>query len=118
MLLILEIILTVKAWKNGWKALALLPLGLALGVGFVIGAAMAVSGGSMEDYWGFCLLGDLAAIAVLGCMCRRASRRSPVESSPRPLVAEMPAEDRTVCNGIGTRSASVTSSHPAIPSRT
>ena len=37
MLIILEIILTIVAWKRGWKALSLLPIGIAFGVGLLAG---------------------------------------------------------------------------------
>lgn len=72
MLLIIEIWLTVKAWNKGWKALALLPAGLALGVGFMVGAAIGSSGGSVEGLWVLGLLIDLGAITVLGFMCAKA----------------------------------------------
>jgi len=39
MLLIAEIILTVLAWRKGWKWLSLIPLGLAFIIGFIIGAS-------------------------------------------------------------------------------
>ncbi len=37
-MLILEIILTIVAWGRGWKWLALLPLGMAFGIGLIAGA--------------------------------------------------------------------------------
>ena len=37
MLLLLEIWLTITAWRKGYKALALIPLGLAVLIGFSIG---------------------------------------------------------------------------------
>lgn len=40
MLLIIQIILTIIAWtKGGWKWLSLLPIGIALILGFTYGAA-------------------------------------------------------------------------------
>ena len=38
-MLILEIILTIVAWGRGWKWLALLPLGIAFGIGLIAGAS-------------------------------------------------------------------------------
>ena len=37
MLLIAEIILTIFAWRKGWKGLALIPLGVAFGLGLILG---------------------------------------------------------------------------------
>ena len=89
MLLILEIWLTVKAWRKGWKALALLQLGVALGIGFVVGAVIGASGGSGEDLWAWGLIGDLTAIVILAFMCARLPQGA---STPTvPDVAEQPA---------------------------
>ena len=43
MLLILEVVLTVVAWRKGWRALALLPLA----VGVPVGVFMTVGANSM-----------------------------------------------------------------------
>lgn len=43
MLLIVEIILTIFAWKKGWRWLSLIPLGLALLIGMVIGLSGATN---------------------------------------------------------------------------
>ena len=37
MLLVLEIMLTISAWRKGYKGFALLPVGIALFAGFLIG---------------------------------------------------------------------------------
>ena len=36
-MIIIEIILTIFAWKNGWKWLSLIPVCAAFGIGFIIG---------------------------------------------------------------------------------
>jgi len=38
MLLILQIGLTIAAWLRGWRAWALIPLGIAFGSGLIMGA--------------------------------------------------------------------------------
>jgi len=64
-MLIIEIILTIFAWRKGWKWLALLPIGLALLIGFSIGIGIGASGGSVADVSGGAVLIDIAAIIAL-----------------------------------------------------
>jgi len=68
MLLIVEIILTVKAWKNGWKGLALLPLGAAFGLGLVMGV-----GGVQPDI-GTCLVIELPVLGSLIAMAAKSRK--------------------------------------------
>jgi hypothetical protein len=65
MLLILEIGLTVAAWRRGWKVRALLPLGIGFGIGFLGGLIMGVSGASEESIFAVGLVGDLICIGAL-----------------------------------------------------
>ena len=74
MLLILEIWLTVKAWKNGWKAFALTPGALAFFIGFMIGASSPRGNGDGSVFVIGMIL-DLVTIAVLGVMSANAPRR-------------------------------------------
>ncbi len=68
MLLIVQILLTVVSWKRGWKALALLPLGidvvLALFIG-IIGNAYQVD---LEAINNMVFIFDIAATIALGIM--------------------------------------------------
>jgi hypothetical protein len=69
MLLIIQIILTVKAWRN-YKAWALLPLGCAFFIGFLI----ALSDPEMaenDDFLSLIWL-DIIAIGALGWMIAKA----------------------------------------------
>ena len=66
MLLLLEIWLTITAWRKGYKALALIPLGLAVLIGFSIGLnnpELAENGDAFSFVWI-----DILAIVVLGIM--------------------------------------------------
>lgn len=79
MLLLLEIVLTIAAWRRGWKALALLPLGLA----FAAGLALPVMVGpdqAMEmagSLW-FVDLGVTVVLGVMACVGR--------QTNPRPTI--------------------------------
>ena len=59
MLLIAEIILTVFAWRNGWKWLALLPVGIAFIIGLIIGAS------GVTDLSGVIFIDIIAVIALI-----------------------------------------------------
>lgn len=66
MLLILEIVLTIAAWRRGWKGLALVPIAAAFGAGpalpFVVGADQAMQ--LADSLW----FVDVGVTAVLGLM--------------------------------------------------
>lgn len=68
MLMVLEIGLTVAAWKKGWKALALIPLGIVLCMGFFVGAAVGMSGGNVEAIQGYAWMIDALGIVALAVM--------------------------------------------------
>lgn len=63
--LILEFLLTVSAWRKGWGVRALLPLGLCVLFAVVIGGAVGLSGGDVEQAMALGLLGDVLCIAAL-----------------------------------------------------
>ena len=65
MLLIVEILLTVAVWRKGWKGWALLPVGIAWGIAFLIGMAVGAAGGIVDDLIGPCLLLDVMVIVAL-----------------------------------------------------
>ena len=65
MLLILEIALTVFAWKRGWKGWALLPIGIALFCGFLFGLAMGGSADPLESIDSIGILMDIACVGSL-----------------------------------------------------
>jgi hypothetical protein len=49
MLLVLEIILTITAWKRGWKAWTLLAWPIALGTAFVVSLIRDAASGFVAD---------------------------------------------------------------------
>ena len=45
---IIEIVLTIFAWRNGWRWLALIPVGAAVVIGFFIGINVGLTGGEIS----------------------------------------------------------------------
>ena len=74
MLIIVEIALTIWAWLRGWKAWALLPLGIALLIGFLIGFIMGAA--VLEEGWLLLLVIDVAAIGALIFMIVKPRRKA------------------------------------------
>jgi hypothetical protein len=65
MLLILEIVLVIWAWKRGWKGWALLPIVVCAGVSFIYGFIFGGQDISLETLDAFTLIFDLGCIAAL-----------------------------------------------------
>ena len=84
MLLILEIMLTITAWRSGYKALALMPLGFAFLLGFLIASNNPDSGDILSYVWI-----DILAIIVLVVMI--AIAKKPEEEVEKSMeVREVP----------------------------
>lgn len=64
-MLIIEIILTIFAWRNGWKWLSLIPVGCALLLGLFMGMAVGASGGDINIAKGLAIFLDVSAIIAL-----------------------------------------------------
>jgi hypothetical protein len=95
MLLILEILLTIAAWRKGWKSRALLPMGFVLFIAFVIGLSIGVSGTNVESTYGVLVLLDLLGVVSLIVMASVAPKSAaevtiPQPSEPVPAVPELP----------------------------
>ena len=60
-MLIVEIVLTIVAWNRGWKWLALIPLGMAFGIGLIAGA----SGATASDLESLLVIDVIAIIALI-----------------------------------------------------
>ncbi|MFA5108984.1 MAG: hypothetical protein WC458_00335 [Patescibacteria group bacterium] len=84
MLLILQIILTVVAWKRGYKAWALIPIVVAVSVGLIIGA----NGGDP----GSALVLDIIVGVVLLLMIFLSPRSKKIEPESPANSASMGAE--------------------------
>jgi uncharacterized membrane protein YfcA len=68
MCMILEIILTIVAWRKGWRWLALLPMGVGGGIGALIGLGIGLSGASqsqLQSAMPVFLIFDIIAVVVL-----------------------------------------------------
>jgi hypothetical protein len=65
MIAVIEIMLTVAAWKRGWKGWALLPLGIGLLAAIWAGSVLASAGVSEEEIGGICFMLDGVAILAL-----------------------------------------------------
>lgn len=81
--LIIEVWLTVVAWRKGWRGYALLPLAGLFCAGMLIGMSVAATGGKLEDVVGVAVLLELICIGVL---IRLAVR------GPRTVAAPAPVE--------------------------
>jgi uncharacterized membrane protein YfcA len=73
MLMILEIALTVSAWKRGWRGRALLPLAIGLFIAFFAGVLMGASGAGDESL-GFLIIVDIAVVVSLIVMVAKPRR--------------------------------------------
>jgi hypothetical protein len=67
MFLFIEVVLTIFAWRNGWRWKALLPLGIGLVLGSYLAVIVAFSGGTTDTTW--TIVFDIAASIVLIIMC-------------------------------------------------
>jgi hypothetical protein len=76
MLFFVEVGLTAWAWTRGWKAKALLPLGIIIPIGFVLGLVVGVGGGDANIILVFGGLLDLIAIGVLIFMIAKPPARA------------------------------------------
>ena len=85
-MLLLEIILTVTAWRKGWRARALIPVGALLSLGFIIGFVVGLTGAPMPDLRPWALL-DVLAIVVLAVMSFRAPAADVAPTNNATVVA-------------------------------
>src|SRR5688500_7296348 len=100
MLLVLEIIFTIAAWRRGWGARALIPLGVARGIAFVLGVIIVAAGGSVQTAQVAALFGDVIAVIALGAM----AARSPDSAVELP-VAKVAGTARTTSSSDSERYA-------------
>jgi hypothetical protein len=71
-LLLLQISFAAKAWRNGWRWRALMPLAIDWGICFLIGMAIGAAGGdSVEGAIPIMLLSEIGALVALVVMALR-----------------------------------------------
>jgi hypothetical protein len=83
---VLQLLFLIGAWSRGWKARALIPIGLAIGLGVI----MASAGVSFDGKDPIALVPDFLCTIVLGVMCvvRPASATAPVAAVEDETQAE------------------------------
>ena len=87
MLLIAEILLTIFAWRRGWKAKALIPVGAAIGVGLIIGIMIASSGSTVPA--GVILIDIIAVIALIIMLCNPPKKELDIGAIPKEQVLDL-----------------------------
>ena len=93
MLTIVEIVLTVAAWRKGWGARALLPLGCSLSFAFILGLIVGATGSSVITAQLITVGVDLVITGVLIWMIVRSPERAQVQGVAEAAgQADMPAE--------------------------
>lgn len=80
-MLILEIILTIIAWRKGWKWLSLVPMAMPIIIGFFTGVGIGLSGGSVDEIPGFMIIFDIIAVIALIIMCFKSPKSKSNETS-------------------------------------
>lgn len=93
MLLIIEIMLTVAAWKKGWRGWALLPVAICFATAFLLGAAAGANGTSPDDFVGIGLVLDVLLVVVLGVMIAKAPAVKEVNTKGSIPAETQVAED-------------------------
>jgi Na+-transporting methylmalonyl-CoA/oxaloacetate decarboxylase beta subunit len=64
-MLFLETLLTIIAWKKGWQAMALLPMGIGIVVAYLFGMVCAATNVSMGTVYGIGIAFDIAVLLIL-----------------------------------------------------
>lgn len=96
LLLLLEIGLTIAAWKRGWKGWALLPLAIGMSAGFLFGLVVGATGGSEAELFGVGVVLDVVCVITLIIMTVKGRRVA--ENPPVNLNSEHSIESRFPTN--------------------
>jgi len=72
MLLIAEILLTIWAWRKGWRSKALIPVCSAIGIGIIVGCILISSGATISIYLS---IFDVMAIIALSIMINKPPKK-------------------------------------------
>ena len=100
-MLIVVAILTVLAWRRGWRWKALLPVGLGVTImftlGILVGLSVKASGGSFNQVDGLItglgVLGDVAMIIALAIMISKAPKHVQAPVVVRPTYKEASVDE-------------------------
>jgi hypothetical protein len=94
--LLIEIALTCKAWKKGWKGWALAPMALGVACAFMIGMAIGASGGDPEAALAVGLFIDLTVIVALAILASKGPRTCAARAGgeQEPAVAAVVTSDK------------------------
>lgn len=82
MLVLAEIILTILAWRKGWRWWALIPVAIPFCIGFVMGIGIASQGGSISDIGGWTIIFDVLAITALIVLVSVKPKSKELEDTP------------------------------------
>ena len=82
MLIVIQIILTVVAWKRGWKVKSLLPIGIGMVLAFGIGLPAALAGVPEHNILMPLLLIDLGMLVSIIVMIFRKPKK---DNEPYPV---------------------------------
>ena len=93
MLLIAEILLTIAAWKKGWGARAILPMGIVLVLAFIVGFLGGAAGASEGTILGLCLTLDLVGITALIIMTVNPPQRVEGDKREKPQMEAVTARN-------------------------
>ena len=77
-MLLIEFILTFFAWRNGWKWLALIPVGAAFVIGFFVGVNVGLTGGEISPD---IIIIDVFVIIALIVMLVKKGKYAEIKSS-------------------------------------
>jgi hypothetical protein len=90
MIALIEIVLTIVAYRKGWKLKALLPLASSLVAAFLMGIALGAGGGSVQRAMPAFFMVDVVCLGVLIGLCVRAPRNSSAAFRDRREANEGP----------------------------
>jgi hypothetical protein len=93
--MLLEIVLTVLAWRKGWGARALLPFVYAFLGLFALGFLTGAAGIPFQTVKPFTILGDIGVVIALACMVRRGPRAAQTQAPLQYGGGSRPASDST-----------------------
>ena len=80
-MLVVEICLTVRAWRKGWKGRALLPMAVGYAMAFLVGAMLAQSG---APWLARVFLGLVVEIGMVGSLIAMGRKGPSCATQPGP----------------------------------